>query len=153
MIAVTVAGTGFITARSSLGADLSLLAELVAVVLLTVGVIFAVRHDYRAHRAFQTAGVIVSLIPALLWMVPSLWKNTLPDLPGNLSDSSQLLTVIHATVGVVAVVFGLVLVIRANQRMAAGASLSGYKTAMRAAYVLYVLGAVLGVAVYRVVYG
>jgi uncharacterized membrane protein YozB (DUF420 family) len=153
MIAVLVAESGFITSRSSMGADVSLITEIVAVVLLTIGVVFAVRRDYAKHRVLQTAGVIVSLIPALLWMLPSLRKNTLPDFPGNLDEGKQLLTVIHSGVALVALILGLVLVIQGNRRMAAGASLSNYRTAMRVAYVLYVLGAVLGVAVYRAVYG
>jgi uncharacterized membrane protein YozB (DUF420 family) len=153
MTAVILAQSGFISSRSSLGADLSLIAEVVAVVLLTVGVVFAVRHEYPKHRGFQTTGVIISVVPAVLWMVPSLWRNTLPDLPGNLGDGSQVLTAAHTVVGVAAVVLGLVLVIRGNQLMAAGASLGGYRTAMRVAYVLYMVGAVLGVAVYVAIYG
>jgi uncharacterized membrane protein YozB (DUF420 family) len=153
MIAAILAKTGFILSKSSLGADLSLIAEVVAVALLTVGVVFAVRHQYHRHRAFQTTGVIVSVVPAVLWMVPSLWQNTLPDLPDNLDDSAQVLTAVHSVVGVAAVVLGLVLVVRGNQLMAAGASLSGYRTAMRVAYVLYLAGAALGVAVYVAIYG
>jgi uncharacterized membrane protein YozB (DUF420 family) len=153
MSAVVLAVSGFITSRSSLGADLSLITEVLAVVLLTIGVFYAVRHDYARHRGFQTAGVIVSIIPAVLWMIPSLWKNTLPDFPGNLDDASQVLTVVHSAVAVAAVILGLVLVIRGNQRMAAGADMSGYKPAMRVAYVLYVAAAVLGVVLYVRIYG
>jgi uncharacterized membrane protein YozB (DUF420 family) len=153
MIAVFLAVDGFIMSRSSLGADLSLIAEIVAVALLTVGVVFAVRKDYQKHRAFQTTGVIISIIPAVLWMIPSAWENTLPGFPGNLDDGNQVLTVVHGVVGAAAVILGIVLVIRGNQLMAAGASLSGYKTTMRIAYVLYLTAAVLGVAVYVAIYG
>jgi uncharacterized membrane protein YozB (DUF420 family) len=153
MSAVVLAVSGFITSRSSLGADLSLITEVLAVALLTIGVFYAVRHEYGRHRGFQTVGVIVSIIPAVLWMIPSIWKNTLPDFPGNLDDAGQVLTVAHSAVAVVAVILGLLLVIRGNQRMAAGADMSGYKTAMRVAYVLYVAAAVLGIAVYVRIYG
>jgi uncharacterized membrane protein YozB (DUF420 family) len=153
MIAAALAKTGFILSESSLGADLSLIAEVAAVVLLTVGVVFAARRQYQKHRVFQTTGVIVSAVPAAIWMVPSLWRNTLPDLPDNLDDSAQVLTAVHSVVAVAAVVLGLVLVIRGNQLMAAGASLSGFRKAMRVAYLLYLAGAALGVAVYVAIYG
>ena len=61
---------------------------------------------------------------------------------------SYALTTVHAVVGLVGVVLGVFLVIRGNQLMARGASLAGYRTAMRAAYVLYMLGDVLGVVLY-----
>ena len=153
MIAVGLAVSGFITSRSSLGADLSLLAEIVAVALLTAGVVFAVRGDHQRHRVLQTTGVIVSLVPAVLWMVPSAWKNTLPDFPGNLGETAQLLAVTHGIVALAAVILGLVLVVGANRRMAAGAAMGGYKTAMRVAYVLYVIALVLGISVYVAIYG
>ena len=53
---------------------------------------------------------------------------------------------LHAAVGALGVALGVFIVIRANQLEASGQNLSRYKTAMRIAYVLYMLGAALGIA-------
>ena len=152
MIAVTVAGTGFITARSSLGADLSLLAELVAVVLLTVGVIFAVRHDYRAHRAFQTAACASARSRLSLWMVRPSGRTSSPTCP---ATSATPVNSCHGPYShrLIGVVFGLFVMIRANQRRRRRQSLSRHMAPMRVAYVVYLLGTALGVWLYIAMYG
>jgi uncharacterized membrane protein YozB (DUF420 family) len=51
------------------------------------------------------------------------------------------------------VAIGLFVMIRANQLMARGESLSRYKNTMRVAYVVYLLATALGVWVYFAIYG
>ncbi len=59
----------------------------------------------------------------------------------------------HAVTGLVGVVLGLFIMIRANQLEARGESVSRYKGWMKVAYVVYLLGTALGVWVYVVIYG
>jgi uncharacterized membrane protein YozB (DUF420 family) len=153
MTAMVIAASGFITSRSSLGADLSLLASVAAAGLLTAGVVLARRRRYEAHRATQTGGVILNAVPVVVWMMVSLGRYILPGLPGSLSEHGHLLAAVHAVVGAAALAMGLVLVVRGNQLMARGASLKRYRTPMRVAYLLYLAGVVLGVALYVVTYG
>lgn len=153
MAAIVLGASGFITSRSSLGADLSLLASVVAVVLLTAGVVLARRGRYDAHRATQTGGVILNAVPVVLWMMVSLGRYILPGLPGSLSQHGHLLALVHAVVGAAGFALGLVLIVRGNQLMARRESLRGYRTPMRVAYLLYLAGVVLGVALYVVTYG
>ena len=146
-------GAGFLGTNGSVGADLSLVVMLVAFAMLTVGVVLARTKRYTAHRWVQTAAVILNAIPVAVWMVRSYWLYVLPELPGNLSRSIDALTTVHAVTGLVGVVLGLFVVIRANQLTARGMSVARYKNWMRAAYVVYLLGTVLGVWVYIALYG
>ena len=59
----------------------------------------------------------------------------------------------HAVAGLIGVVLGLFVVIRASQLTARGESVARYKGWMRAAYVVYLLATALGVWVYVVTYG
>ena len=148
-----LSGSGFLGTHGSEGADLSLIVMLVAFVMLTVGVVLARTKRYAAHRWVQTAADILNAIPVVVWMIRSYWLYVRPDLPGNLSKSIDALTTVHAVAGLIGVVLGLFVIIRANQLTARGESVGRYKGWMRAAYVVYLLATVLGVWVYLQLYG
>jgi uncharacterized membrane protein YozB (DUF420 family) len=146
-------GTGFLGTNGSVGADLALLVMLVAFVMLTVGVLLARTGRFAAHRWVQTIAVCLNAIPVVVWMIRSYWLYVRPGLPGNLSKSVDALTTAHAVAGLIGVVLGLFVVIRANQLTARGESVGRYKVWMRAAYVVYLLATVLGIWVYTKLYG
>jgi uncharacterized membrane protein YozB (DUF420 family) len=146
-------GAGFIISRSSMGADLSLVISIAAFVMLTVGVVLAKSKRYDAHRWVQTAAVVLNAVPVIFWMVRSFRLFILPDLPGNLSKSVDAITTVHAVAGLIGMVIGLFVMIRANQLEARGQSLSRYKNLMRVAYVVYLLATALGVWTYIAIYG
>ena len=146
-------GAGFITAKSSIGADLSLIIAIAAFVMLTVGVVLAKSKRYDAHRWVQTSAVALNAVPVVFWMVRSFRLYVLPDLPGNLSKSVDAITTVHAVAGLIGMVIGLFLMIRANQLAAKGQSLSRYRNTMRIAYVVYLAATALGIWVYIAIYG
>jgi uncharacterized membrane protein YozB (DUF420 family) len=146
-------GTGFLGTHGSVGADLTLVVILVAFALLTVGVVLARTKRYTAHRWVQTTAVILNAIPVVVWMIHSYWLNVRPGLPGNLSKGVDALTTVHGVTGLIGVVIGLFVIIRANQLTARGESVGRYKNWMRAAYVVYLIATVLGVWVYAKLYG
>jgi uncharacterized membrane protein YozB (DUF420 family) len=146
-------GAGFITAHASIGADLSLVITVAAAILLTVGVVLAKSKRYKAHRWVQTAAVCLNAVPVIFWMIRSFWLYVRPGLPGNLSKTVDAVTSVHALVGLIGVVIGMVIMIRANQLMARGESLSRYKNFMRIAYVVYLVATALGIWVYIALYG
>jgi len=146
-------GAGFITAKSSIGADLSLIITIAAFVMLTVGVVLAKSKRYDAHRWVQTSAVVLNAVPVIFWMIRSFRLYILPDLPGNLSKSVDATTTVHAVAGLIGVVIGLFVMIRANQLAAKGQSLSRYRNTMRIAYVVYLAATALGIWVYIAIYG
>jgi uncharacterized membrane protein YozB (DUF420 family) len=145
-------GSGFLGTKGSIGADLSLVVMVAAVVVLTVGVVLANAKRYGAHRWVQTAAVCLNAVPVVVWMIRSFRIYILPGLPGNLGMGIDALTTVHAVVGLIGVVIGVFVVIRANQLEAQGQSLSRYKTPMAVAYFVYLLGTALGVWVYFALY-
>ncbi|MDD1762958.1 MAG: hypothetical protein LUQ59_12070 [Methanothrix sp.] len=153
MIAGVVGGSGFITSSSGLGADLSLLTSVAAVALMTTGVVLVRRQHYDAHRLVQTCAVVLNAVPVLSWMIVSLARYILPGVPGSLSQHGHLLAAVHAAVGAAGVALGVFLVARGNQLAARGKSLAPCRTTMRAAYLVYLAGVLLGIALYVVTYG
>ncbi len=151
--AVALGASGFITARSSLGADLSLLVSVAAIVLLTAGVILVRRRRYKAHRWVQTSAVTLNAVLVAIWMIVSLVRYFLPGLPGSLSEKGHALAAVHAATGAVGVALGVFVVITAGRLMSRGQSVARYKTAMRVAYLVYLAAFTLGVALYVVTYG
>ena len=59
----------------------------------------------------------------------------------------------HAATGLIGVVLGVFVMIRANQLEAKGQSLSRYKLPMSIAYFVYLFATALGVWVYFIAYG
>ena len=153
MIAYALDASGFLTRRSSLGADVSLLLSAVAIVLLTAGVVLVRRRRYEAHRWLQTSAVILNAILVAFWMAVSLVRFILPGIPGSLSKHGHTLAAAHAVVGIVGVALGVFLVVRANQLTRRGESVRRYKTTMRVAYFVYLAGFALGLWLYVVTYG
>jgi uncharacterized membrane protein YozB (DUF420 family) len=153
MTAVTLGASGFITARSSLGADLSLLVSAAAIVLLTTGVVLARRRRYDAHRWVQTSAVALNALLVAIWMIVSLVRYFLPGLPGSLSERGHALAAVHAATGAVGVTLGVFVVIAAGRLAGRGQSVARYKPLMRVAYVVYLAAFALGVALYVVTYG
>ena len=153
MIAYALDASGFLTARSSLGADLTLLLSAVVIVLLTSGVLLIRRQRYDAHRRLQTSAVVLNAILVAFWMAVSFARFTLPGIPGSLSKHGHALAAVHAAVGIVAAALGIFLVVRASQLTRRGKSVGRYKTAMRVAYCVYLAAFVLGVWLYVATYG
>ena len=145
--------SGFLTSRSSVGADISLLVSIAAATLLTVGVILALRRDYDRHRWVQSTAVVLNAVVVVTWMLVSLGRFILPGLPGSLSEHGHGLAALHALVGAAGFALGVVLLVRGNQLMSRRRSLRRYRTTMRSAYGLYLAALALGIALYVVTYG
>jgi uncharacterized membrane protein YozB (DUF420 family) len=120
----------FLGTKAGFSADASLVATMVAAILLTVGWRLAVGRRYEAHRWVQTAAVCLNAVPVASWMVYSFVKYVAPDLPGILDRGSYLLTTIHAVVGALGMVMGVYVVFRANLR-GPGRDIAPLKSAMR----------------------
>jgi len=142
----------FLGTKAGFSADASLVVMVVAAIMLTVGWRLAVAKRYEAHRWVQTAAVCLNAVPVVAWMIRAFVKYVAPDLPGNLSQGSYLLTTIHAVAGAVGVALGIYVMIRANRLEGQGRNPGTLKNTMRVAYALYVLVTLVGVAVYVVLY-
>jgi uncharacterized membrane protein YozB (DUF420 family) len=146
-------GFWFLGTTASFGADLSLAVMLLAAVLFTIGWRLAARKNYEAHRWVQTAAVCLNTVLVLAWMIRRFLLWVLPEIPSKLGQASYAVTTVHAVVGLLGVVLGVFVVLRANELVPKRFRFANYKLFMRSSYALYMLATLLGVIVYVVVYG
>jgi len=125
---------------------MALLVNLLVGILLTAGVVLAVRRRFEAHRWVQTAGVILSLVVAL-------WTMALPAFAGiriagisRPPAHSAWITWIHAVTGSATLALGVFVILRGNGLMIRRLRFRKYKPIMWTAYALYVTTILLGVA-------
>ena len=144
---------GLVGAKTTFGVWASLVVVLITVVMLTIGWRLAVRKRYAAHRWVQTIAVCLDLVVVIDWMIRSFVLYVLPNIPAQLGHGSYGVTTLHAVVAACAVVLGVFVVLRGNELVPRGWRFQNYKPYMRTAYVLYLLAALTGLAVFIVAYG
>lgn len=143
-------GGGFLGTRATLTADLILVGSLLVAVLLTLGVVLAVRGRYDTHRWVQTAAVTVNALLVLL-MIGSLITVDVSHNTG-LPPIAFTLMPAHEGIGAAAVLFGLFVTLRANGLMPRRLQFANYKRFMRVAYGLYLAATLVGTGVYLALY-
>jgi len=142
--------SGFLGTAANWAADFTLAMMILFAVLLTVGVVFAVKGKYGAHRWIQTTAVILNLI-FVFWMMVLPYRDfILPEIPQQLNETFYWLTTLHALSGLFALVLGTFVVLRANGLMIKPLRFNNYKLVMRISYALYMITVLLGIAVYYV---
>jgi uncharacterized membrane protein YozB (DUF420 family) len=145
--------TGLATIVAPSTARFTLVAIIVAVVLLTVGWRLAVARRYTAHAAVQISAVVVITALAVTWMLRSLRRNVLPGIPSSLGHATYAVAATHAVVGAAAAAFGIFVVLAATKVLPPSLRFHAFRPFMRVAYGLYLLAAALGVVYYVVAYG
>jgi len=145
-------GAGFLGTHATFYSDATLVLTLLTAVLLTIGWRLAVAKRFEAHRWVQTAAVALNSAVVLGVMVVSFWTFILPGLPGRFFEGSFGITTVHALVGSGAALLGIFVALRGNGLVPKFLRFSNYKLFMRAAYTLYMLATLLGVAVYVIVF-
>jgi len=145
-------GPWLLGATAGFGANLSLAVMLLAAAMFTVGWRLAARGQLEAHRWVQTAAACLNAVLVLAWMVRSFVLYVLPEIPAKLGEGSYAITTVHAVVGAIGLVLGLFVVLRGNELVPQALRFTNYKPFMRWSYALYMLGTVMGVIVYVVLY-
>jgi len=143
---------GFLGTKASFLSDITLVLILISAVLFTIGWQLAVQKHYRLHRWVQTSAVILNTIVVLTVMVNSFLLYILPGIPAKLNEGSYGITTLHALMGMVGLIMGVFIVLRANNLVPKALQFNNYKLFMRTSYCIYMLATLLGVIVYIVVY-
>ncbi len=140
---------GFLGTSANFGADMTLLLSALVAILLTLGVVFAVRHQYTAHRWLQTSGVLLNAV-LVLWLMVLPYRDFVapPNNPAMLPLSAIATTRIHAAVGATAFLFGIFVMLRGNGLMIKPLQFSNYRVFMRVSYILYMTASLIGLFVY-----
>ena len=145
-------GAGVLGTKAPFGTKASLIAMVLAAVLFTIGWRLAVRKQYDAHRWVQTVAVCLNASLVLAWMIRYFVLYVVPEIPARLGEASYAVTTVHAVVGAIGLVLGVFVALRGNELVPSGLRFTNYKLFMRSSYALYMLGTLLGVIVYIIIY-
>jgi hypothetical protein len=130
-----------------LAADVNLTLEVVLVLGLTAGMIFARRGRIETHRVNQTIWALVNAALAACVMVPSLAHAKFSSL-ADLAHWSSALPWLHAAIGALTLAGALWLVLQMNDVLPERWHIAWWKRLMRLTLAGYWLVALLGILLY-----
>jgi len=139
---------GFLGTQAKLLSDLSLILILLTAILFTIGWQLARHKHYEAHRWVQTVTACLNALVVITVMINSYITHILPGIPGKLLQGDYAVTTVHAIVGMIGLLLGIFVVLRANQLVPKSLRFKKYKPFMRTSYALYMTATFLGVIVY-----
>lgn len=141
---------GFLGTGANLATDVALMLMVAAAITFSVGFWLARRGRYRAHKWVQSAGGLVVLVLVLWLMVLPYRDFILPGVPQLLSEPFYWVTSLHALMGLIALPFGLFVILRGHNLLPEPLRFNNYKPFMRWAYGLFMATILVGFAVYLV---
>jgi len=139
---------GIFGTRANLFSDLNLIAQIVLLLGLCVGMVFAWRGNIPAHQYNQTAWVLFNIVLTIFIMAVAYAEYVLPGLPGALSQARGFVATIHAALGLLAIFCGVYLILRMNQIIPKRWRVKWWKNLMRLTLGLYLLVGLLGLGIY-----
>ena len=145
---------GFLGTGAPLSADVTLAVEIAMGVALVLGMLLARRQRYRAHAWCQSTVVVLNLIVIAQLMVPSFRTQVAPKIPARLARSYYMVAAGHATMGCIAELLGLYIILAAGTKiLPESLRFARYKLWMRTALVIWWLALLLGITTYARWYG
>ena len=143
-------GEGFLGQGAPRGADLNLLLQIGAGLLLLVGFGLARRGHYGVHGICQSLGFVVALAMTMLWMMPAFHAIHADALGRGVVNRVTVAVAVHVVVGTVALVVGAwVILVAGTPLVPERFRFGNYKRWMRTLLTLWWLALVLGLAIYR----
>lgn len=140
---------GFLGTAAPQAADVVLLLEIGMGAGLLAGALFARAGWYRLHAACQSVMVLLNVILIGLAMFPTFHSRVLPKLPGRIARPYYALAVTHATLGSVAEIAGLYILLAAGTNLLpAKLRITRYKLWMRSVLSIWWIVLLLGIATY-----
>jgi uncharacterized membrane protein YozB (DUF420 family) len=140
---------GFLGTSAPLSADVTLVIEIAMGVTLVIGMLLARRQRYRAHAWCQSAVVGLNLIVITQVMVPAFRSQVAPKIPARLARPYYAMATGHATVGCIAELLGLYIILAAGTRiLPQRLRFTRYKRWMRIALVIWWAALLLGLTTY-----
>lgn len=130
----------------------NLVIQLMMGAALIVGMFLARQKKFTAHGICQSAVVLLNLIPIFYFMAPVFHRGVQPRLFQNLNNPFYLMPGLHATVGTIAEIFALYILLVGWKVLPASVRFDNYKKFMRIGLCLWWLTIVLGLSTYYVWY-
>ena len=140
---------GFLGTAAPLAADVVLLLEIGMGLGLLAGAWLARTGRFRHHAWCQSVIVLMNLMVIALEMLPSFRAQVLPRIPLKLGKTYVALATAHATLGSVAEILGLYILLAAGTRLLPEKiRITRYKAWMRSVLALWWLALFMGFATY-----
>jgi len=144
---------GFLGTGATLRADLNLLVQIAMGVALLVGMMLARKKNFKAHKRCQATVVLLNLLMIFLIMAPSFHRSVEPQVPTGLRDAYYLLPFIHATLGTIAELLGLyIILVAATKWLPPRLKFDRYRPWMLTCLTLWWVVILLGIGTYYVWY-
>ena len=145
---------GFLHTGATFAADLNLLIQVAMGVALLAGMRLAKLRRFRAHARCQTAVMLLNLVMIGLVMAPSFQQQVSPNLGKTTHDMYYAFPAVHATLGSIAELLGLYVVVVATglRIVPARWRFHNYRAWMRATLFLWWIVIALGLGTYVVWY-
>jgi uncharacterized membrane protein YozB (DUF420 family) len=136
---------GFLGTYAPLIADINLVAQVLLIVVLIVGLVAIKRRNTPAHRYIQTAVVLFNVLLVVFIMAGRFF---LLYSPGSFGWP----VLAHGILGLCAILCGIYLILIMNNRLRKRWRTKKWKVMMRVTWVLFLLVAVGGFVLYRMLY-
>jgi len=144
---------GFPGLGATFNADLNLAVQLTMGIALLLGMFLARRKQFRAHMFCQTSVMLLNLVMIFLIMAPSFHRQVSPQIPANLHDPYYAVATLHASLGTIAELLGLYIVlVAATKLLPERWRFQRYKPWMRTELALWWLVVLIGLGTYYVWY-
>ncbi|MEK6324654.1 MAG: DUF420 domain-containing protein [Acidobacteriota bacterium] len=144
---------GFLGTGATFRADLNLIVQVTMGLALVVGMFLAKRKKFRAHKYCQSSVMVLNLVMIFLIMAPSFHKQVEPQVPGGLKEAYYLVPFVHATLGTIAEVLGIYIVlVAATKLVPKKLRFKRYKPWMRTELALWWVVVLIGVSTYYIWY-
>jgi uncharacterized membrane protein YozB (DUF420 family) len=141
--------TGFLGTAAPRAADINLLLEMGMGAGLIAGARLARAGRIRFHAACQSVIVLLNLTLIVLTMFPAFHRQVLPRLPGRIGKSYYALAAAHASLGSVAELLGLYILLAAGTNLLPEKfRITRYKFWMRSLLFVWWIVLFLGMATY-----
>jgi uncharacterized membrane protein YozB (DUF420 family) len=141
-------GPGFLHTHATLFTDLTLVAVLAVGFMFTRGVYLVRRGNPVGHHFNQIIVTIVIIIIAAWLMILPFRDFVMRDLGGPRPSYFYIITVIHALVGLAAILIGVFVVLASNNLIPNVLPLARYKPVMRVSYAMFMIAILTGIIVY-----
>jgi plastocyanin len=140
---------GFLGTGATFSADLNLVVQIAMGLALLYGMYLARRRNFKAHKYCQSLVMILNIPMILIIMAPSFHRQVEHEIPSGLGDPYYLLPTIHATLGTVAELLGIYIVLVAGTKiLPRRLKFKRFKPWMRTALALWWATILLGVGTY-----
>jgi uncharacterized membrane protein YozB (DUF420 family) len=140
---------GLLGTGAPLSADITLAIEISMGLALVLGMVLARSQMYRAHAWCQSMVIVLNLIVIAQVMLPSFRNQVAPKIPARLARPYYAVATVHATMGCIAELFGLYIILVAGTRiLPERLRFVRYKRWMRTELVIWWLALLLGLTTY-----